>query len=214
MEKKFTIPDDPKERVKFKKNHPERFLKQTPFLRMCNYADQETPLSTFKDHVKKGMIVKEDGYFDLEHRSNKAYVPQAVEANRRRKLGLKGVVAMQPKKTQTLDAELEMKEIALKKAKEDLRLQELKRMKAEGELIPFEAAQMAFHVNTGEIWQASKNAAEQLAQITVKKLGGTEKEFAEVRGKLVDIFNESINESREVYLQQIKRIQDEFKATK
>ena len=207
------VPQEDEERIKFKKSHPERFVKQIVFLRKGNFDDQETPMSTFKDHVRAGLMVKEDGLFDLEDPKNKLYVANAIEANRRRKLGLNGK-GMHKKKTESLSVEVEMKQVALAKAKEDYEIQRLKRMKAEGELIPFEAAELAFHVNTGEIWQACKNAAEQLANITVKKLGGTEAEHAEMRGKLVEIFNQAIEESKETYKDQIKRIQDEFKSTK
>lgn len=211
--KKLVLPKDPEERVKFKKSHPERYLTQIKFVRSCNFDDQQTPMSTFKDQVNKGLVVKEDGFFDIENSKNKVYRAEAIDQNRHRKLGLRAP-SMSVKKTEDLNTDVEMKQIALKKAKEDLKIQELKRMKAEGELIPFEAAEMAFQVNTSEIWQSCKNAAEQLANLTVKQLGGTETQHAEMRGKLVEIFNESIEEAKQTYMDQIKRIQDEFKTTK
>ena len=115
---------------------------------------------------------------------------------------------MSVKKTEDLNTDVEMKQIAFEESKKKiLKIQEpfLKRMKAEGELIPFEAAEMAFQVNTSEIWQSCKNAAEQLANLTVKQLGGTETQHAEMRGKLVEIFNESIEEAKQTYMDQIKK---------
>lgn len=197
-----------------KKKQPQRFLTQIRFLRLANYDNTQTPISTFKVHVTKGLLVKDsDGLFDVDHKTNKRYIIEAKEQNRRRANGL-DPEPMNKVMSGAQDMELEMKEIALSKAKEDLAILELKRQKAEGVVIPFEAAAIAFQIQCGEIFQSFKNASEQIAALTVQQLGGTTEQAANVRGKLVEILNSSISEAKEAYTNKITVIQDDFKTTR
>jgi len=197
-----------------KKKLPQRFLTQIRFLRLANYDTQQTPISTFKVHVTKGLLVKDsDGLFDVDHPTNIRYITEAKEQNRRRANGL-DPEPITKVLTGAQDMELEMKRIALEKAREDLAILELKRQRAEGTVIPFEAASISFQIQCGEIYQSFKNAAEQIVALTVQQLGGTPEQAANVRGKLVDILNSSIADAKESYLNKITVIQDDFKTTR
>ena len=166
----------------------------------------EMPLSSVHSDVKREKIIEKDidghNVIDIENPINQKYIEQKKIFHEMQNTKLRRVV------------ENQKREIELEKAREDLALKRIQRMKAEGKLIPADLAQLTMRTHLKEVKQQFHHAAEQICIDTARKLGANKSQVAEMRGDLVVVINRSIVKAAEGMEAQVKSIQDEYRDTK
>lgn len=183
-----------------------RFVTRRRFAELCSIEGVEMPIATIHSDVKRLKVIEEehDGHnvIDIDNPVNEKYIEQKKVFHEMQDTKLRRV------------ADAQKREIELEKAREDLALKRIQRMKWEGKLIPADLAQLTMRTHLKEVKQQFHHAAEQICIDTARKLGANKSQVAEMRGDLVVVINHAIEKAAEGMAAQVKSIQDEYRDTK
>jgi hypothetical protein len=152
------------------------------------FEDEEEVEKLKKKSVQNGTVVRSP-------------VRSKVDYSGDRKAGKDEIVALEIKKRQ----------LDIDRLKKTIRLDEIRVAKAEGSLIPYDAAQNLFMYAVETFRTSYMQEVKSLANLFVQKLGGSQRHFVEIQKEIGLIVEASHKEARENVITGLQGIVNEYK---
>jgi len=105
-----------------------------------------------------------------------------------------------------IDLEHQAKKIDIQNKEASLRLSELREQKLRGETMPTEVVKSMLHVNNSSILTSFKAGVDVIIDQISKKKSLTRKDEAELRGEMIEVLNNCVDEAIELSKKEIKNI--------
>lgn len=180
-----------------------RFVTRRKMRELCSTEETALPTSTLATDIKLGKVLETDrdghNLIDLQHPKNKEYVVTKIKYHE-----------LQVESSRRVDESIK-RQIDIDRAREDLKIKTITRMKAEGKVIATDLVYITLRTHLREYKQQFYHAAEQISNDMIRKYGGSKKEMAEMKGNLIKVINASIIKAEQGMSAQIKSIVDEYK---
>lgn len=175
-------------------------LTREEFRAICSPNEKPIDSVILRNDIRRNhVVVGADKLIDITEPKNIIYVEQKKRFEEDKLLGKRS------------DVEARKREVDLEKAREDLLIKQLTRLKLEGKMIDRELVGVIFKVHMKEAYQQIYFACEQIVVNVGHKLSATPEDLAELKGDLVTVLNLHMEKAREGSKKQLENIEKEHK---